>query len=471
MNKLLLTTLALGAAVSSTSAKKTTQPNIIYILADDLGYGDLSCMGQDKFSTPNIDALAKQGMLFTQHYAGCTVSAPSRSTLVTGQHTGFTHIRGNKNAGKGEGQVAIPKDRYTIFNLFKDNGYTIGTFGKWGLGAPNSEGSPKNMGVDTFFGYNCQALAHDYYPPYLWENDKKFILKGNENNQETQYAAYLIHDRAKEFIKENKDKPFFMYYATTLPHAELRLPDEEIKPFENKFLPEKTFKGPTKARSGSYASQNRGHAAFAAMVTLLDRQVGEIVATLDELGIADNTLIIFTSDNGPHEEGGADPKYFNSNGPLKGIKRDMYEGGIRVPMIAKWPGKIKASSRTTHISAFWDFLPTASEILNTKVTAEINGISYLPTLMGKPKKQVQHEYLYWEFHERDGRQALRMGKWKAVIYDLAKGGELELYDLSTDIGEENNLADSHPELVKQIKEKLKTARCPNYVFPKLNNLL
>jgi arylsulfatase A len=457
--------LAQGAAFQTV---KENQPNIIFILADDLGYGDLSCYGQKRFKTPNIDRMALEGMLFTQHYAGSTVCAPSRSSLMTGLTTGHTPIRGNKEV-KPEGQWPMPAETFTIAEMLKAAGYVTGGFGKWGLGYPASEGDPNNQGFDEFFGYNCQRLAHNYYPVHLWNNQEKIILKGNSGNKFGEYAPELIHERALQFIDKNKDKPFFLYYPTTIPHAELLLPDKYMKAFRGKLLPEKNFKGAnsgdTGFRDGTYGTQPEVHAAFAAMVTLLDKQVGEIVGKLKELGLEKNTIIIFSSDNGPHQEGGADPDYFDSNGPLKGYKRDLYEGGIREPMIAWWPGKIKAKSTSNLISAFWDVMPTLAELAGIKTPENIDGISFLSTLLGK-EDQKKHESMYWEFHELGGRQAIRKGNLKLVRYQVLDSSKTttELYDLSADIAEKNNIAKQYPEIVADLIKLLAQSRTQSDVF-------
>ncbi|MEN8116794.1 MAG: arylsulfatase [Bacteroidota bacterium] len=444
------------------------KPNIVYILADDLGYGDLSCYGQTHFQTPNLDKMATEGMLFTQHYAGTTVCAPSRSSLMTGQHTGHTPIRGNKG-WEPEGQWPLPAEALTMAEILKEAGYTTGAFGKWGLGFIETEGDPNKQGFDEFYGYNCQSLAHNYYPGHLWDNHEKVELTENSGDKFEVYAPHLIHERALQFIKKNKDKPFFLYYPSTIPHAELLIPEENLAEFHGKFPPEKEYKGAEpgdkKFREGPYGTQPESHAAFAAMVTLLDKQVGEVLAKLKELGLDKNTLVIFTSDNGPHLEGGADPDYFNSNGPLKGYKRDLYEGGIREPMIAWWPEKIEAGSKSNHISAFWDVMPTVAELAGVKAPDNIDGISFLPSLL-KVKGQKEHKYLYWEFHERGGRKALRKGDWKLVRYNVKKVGETttELYNLANDIGEENNVADKHPEIVSELMELMNSARTESEVF-------
>ena len=452
-------------------ASAQTRPNIIYILADDLGYGDPGCYGQKKFSTPNIDRLAEEGIRFTQHYAGCTVCAPSRSSLMTGLHTGHTPIRGNREIVP-EGQQPIPEGFVTLGELMKKAGYNTGAFGKWGLGAPGTPGDPNNRGFDEFFGFNCQRLAHNYYPYYLWHNHEKIILEGNQGKGREQYAPRLIHQKALEFIRKNNPastgKPFFVYYPTTIPHAELFAPEKFITPFRNKFLPEKKFSGVDDGpqyKLGPYGSQPEAHAAFAGMVTCLDDQVGELISLLKELNLDRNTLVIFSSDNGPHLEGGADPDYFNSNGPFRGYKRDVYEGGIREPMIAWWPGTITGGRTTDLLSAFWDVMPTLLDLAGVVPPAGIDGISMLPTLLGK-STQKKHDYLYWEFHEQKGKQAVRAGKWKAVRLNLADKDNCttELYDLEKDPGEEKNLAGQYPSIVKKMTGIMNAAHKPNDVF-------
>jgi len=336
------------------------------------------------------------------------------------------------------------------------------------LGFPGSEGDANNQGFDEFYGYNCQRLAHSYYPYHLWHNQEKIILEGNKGFQHNQYAPFLIHDEALKFMEINKDKPFFMYYASALPHAELLLPQENIDEFKGKFLPEKSYKGKDsgeKYKAGGYRSQENGHAAFAAMVTLLDKQVGDIVAKLDELGLTENTIVVFTSDNGPHKAAGADPKYFNSNGPWRGGKQDLYEGGIHVPMIAKWPAKIKTGSSTNHISAFWDVMPTIAEIIDAEKPKNIDGISFLPSLLNSGV-QKKHEYLYWEFHDKGGRIAIRKDNWKAVRNNVLKNPnkKIELYDLSKDPSETINIAEEFPEVVAELAQIMIEARTPSEAF-------
>lgn len=445
--------------------KEIKLPNIVYILADDLGYGDLSFTGQKKFSTPNIDKLAREGMFFLQHYSGATVCAPSRSALLTGQHTGHTPIRGNKEV-LPEGQWPMPKGTFTLAQMLQEKGYATGAFGKWGLGYPGSEGEPLNQGFDTFYGYNCQRLGHHYYPYHLWDNTTKVMLNGNKGYKKEEYAPNLIHEKAISFMEKHKNQPFFMYYPSVIPHAELAAPKKYIDMFLGKLEPEKSFEGRDSGeeyRNGDYESQENTHAAFAAMVTLLDNQVGDIVSKLKELGLEENTLIIFTSDNGPHIEGGADPDYFNSNGIYRGYKRDLYEGGIHVPMIAKWKGVIKENTTTNHVSAFWDVLPTLGEIVEAKIERDLDGISFLPTLKSE-EVQEQHNHLYWEFHEKGGRQAIRKGKWKLVRYNVKKNGDYELYNLEEDPGETNNLASNMKNKVVELVKILEESRTPSSIY-------
>ncbi len=469
MNNRILLAFCSTALISScsTESPKERLPNIVYILADDLGYGDLGCYGQEKFSTPNIDKLASQGMLFTQHYAGCTVCAPSRSSLMTGLHSGHTPIRGNKHWNP-EGNWPLPAESYTIAEMLKTRGYTCGAFGKWGLGYIDTEGDPNAQGFDEFFGYNCQTLAHNYFPDHLWHNHQMLHLSENDSGKTGAYSPDLVQKAALEFIELNRDRPFFLFYPTTIPHAELYAKEEYMEKFRGKFNPEKSYSGndsgPT-FRKGPYGSQAECHAAFAAMVTELDDYLGEILGKLKELDLENNTIVVFTSDNGPHMEAGGDPDFFNSNGALRGYKRDLYEGGIRIPMLVKWPGKIKAGSVSNHISAFWDILPSFAEITGAEPARDIDGVSFLPELTGK--KQKEHEYLYWEFHEQGGRIALRMDKWKVVKNDINNPvqGKTELYDLSQDIGETNNIAGDNPEIVKKMEEIMIQAHNPSEIFP------
>ncbi|MBU3026136.1 MULTISPECIES: arylsulfatase [Zobellia] len=471
--------LSLGACkeetktVTTTTANTQQKPNIIYILADDLGYGDLSSYGQKKFETPRIDELAQRGMKFTQHYSGAPVCAPARSSLMTGQHTGHTPIRGNMEL-EGEGQTPLPGNSVTIAEMLKKAGYITGAFGKWGLGFIGTEGDPVAQGFDEFYGYNCQRMSHRYYPTHLWHNEEKVLLEGNDWTKTETYAPDKIQAATLNFIETNKEKPFFAYVPFVLPHAELISPNDSIfdkfkdKYEETPYTAENSYTsdyGPDIVPQ-EYAPQLKPHAAFASMVYRMDVYVGQILDKLDELGIADNTIVMFTSDNGPHAEGGADPEFFNSSGGLKGIKRDLYEGGIRSPFLAVWPNKIKAGSTSDHVSAFWDLMPTLAEITNTDVPASSDGISFLPTLLGK-KDQKQHEYLYWEFSIQNGRKAVRKGDWKGVIYNFNKQpqGPFELYNLADDPEETHNLADQHPEIVTEMKQIMENASEESELFP------
>lgn len=458
-----------GSDTEDPDGADTSPPNIIFILADDLGYGDLSSYGQTRFSTPNIDRLAAGGMRFTQHYSGATVCAPSRSALMTGLHTGHTFIRGNRSV-KPEGQYPLPDSLYTLAESLHEAGYATGGFGKWGLGFPGSEGDPVYQGFDQFYGYNCQRLGHNYYPGHLWNNRDSVVLEGNEGTGTATYAPNLIQQQALAFMDEHADQPFFLYVPTIIPHAELIAPDSVMERYVGTVEEGEAFEGGDPGepgyRTGRYSSQEYPHAAFLAMIDILDRQVGEIITRVHELGIADNTIIVFTSDNGPHQEGGADPDFFDSNGPLRGYKRDLYEGGIRVPLIVSWPGQIAAGTESDHVSAFWDFFPTFADLTGAPAPLATDGISIMPTLLGEGT-QHQHDYLYWEFHELNGRQAVRKGNWKGVRYDVNDPGSqerLELYDLTTDIGETTDVSAAHPEVVTELKEIMHTARTPSEVF-------
>lgn len=461
--------ILLAATVFSLSLfAQSKKPNIVLILADDLGYGDLSIYGQEKFSTPNIDALAKKGMLFTDFYAGAPVCAPSRSALMTGKHTGHTYIRGNKEIVP-EGQEPLAQDIETFAMSLQKAGYLTAAFGKWGLGMVGTTGDPLRKGFDEFYGYNCQRQSHRYYPTHLWENEQRIDLKGNEDLMKTTtYAPDLIHKKSLTFIHNNRDAALFIFIPTVLPHAELIVPEDEIfAKFDGKFE-EKPYQGsPYGPNAGSgYTTQAKPRATFAAMVTRMDEQVGEVVSTLEEEGILDNTIIIITSDNGSHREGGADPDFFKSSGPFRGNKRDVYEGGVRTPFIVYWPAKVKANSTSNHIGAFWDIAPTLLEIAHAKPLKKTDGISFLPTLLGK-KGQKEHDYLYWEFHEQGGKQGLRIGDYKAIRLN-AKGNpnaEIAIYHLPTDIAEQNNIADKHPELVEKAKKIMAEARTESEIFP------
>ncbi|MCK9507642.1 MAG: arylsulfatase [Pigmentiphaga sp.] len=428
-------------------------PNIIYILADDLGIGDLGCYGQKKIMTPAIDQLAENGMRFTQHYSGSTVSAPSRCALLTGKHTGHTYIRGNKGYKHTDGysyDLPLADEELTVGEILKQKDYATACIGKWGLGGPDSEGRPNNQGFDYFFGYLGQGNAHHYYPEQLFENNTAIKL-----NKKI-YSHDLIAEKAMNFINNNAERPFFLYFSITLPHAELVVPEADRLGYTDKF-PETPFLG-----RGSYGSQEQPHATYAAMVTKIDRNVAQIVNILKEKGIYDNTIIIFTSDNGVHHEGGHDPDFFNSNGPFRGYKRDLYEGGIRTPFIVSWPSRIAKGSISYHISAFWDFLPTVCDIIEETPPADTDGISFLPELTGKGK-QKQHQSLYFEFHEGGGKQAILKDGWKLIRLQVnnPQKTKLELYNYFNDPGEVANVAKQYPDRVKELQVLMDAQRTSN----------
>ncbi len=443
-----------GLASCSEGRNEEKPVNVVFILADDLGYGDVGCYGQQIIHTPNIDKMASEGLLFTQAYSGCPVSAPSRCSLMTGLNTAHTQVRGNKEI-LPEGQQPMEEGTYTIAKLMQSAGYSTGMFGKWGLGYPGSVSVPNTMGFDEFFGYNCQRQSHTYYPDHLWHNGDTIYFPENANNARKTYSLDIIHRHALDFIKENKDKPFFAMLTYTLPHAELNLPHDSIyDQYKDKFK-EIQYIGKFDNQYGGYNTSEKPYASYAAMVSRLDKYVGDVLDELKALGIEKNTLVIFTSDNGPHAEGGANPEFFNSAGPLRGIKRDVYEGGIRVPFIAWMPGSIDKNKRTDQVCAFWDILPTLADLTGTDLPVETDGISILPTLQGKGKKQQpQHDYLYWAFNEGIEREALRIGDMKLVRQNIEGATQTELFDLSKDISEKNNLANEQPETVGMFVAKM-----------------
>ena len=450
-------------AIQTTSAERGKKPNIVYILADDLGYAELGCYGQKKIKTPNIDNLATEGMKFTQHYSGNPVCAPSRCALMTGLHTGHTQVRGNKQVGGKEGWVLgstiggqwpIKADTVTVAKILKEAGYTTGAFGKWGLGIAGTTGDPNKQGFDRFYGYICQRQAHTYYPNHLWSDGKVEWIEANKGGKEQAYSHDLIAAEALKFIRANKDRPFFLYVPFTIPHVALQVPEDSLAEYRGKWL------DPPYTGDKGYFPHPNPRACYAGMVTRMDRDVGRIMALIKELALDDNTLVIFTSDNGPTFNGGSDSAFFESAKPLRGLKASVYEGGIRVPYIARWPGRIKAAGTNNHISAFWDFLPTCCELIGQDPPQDIDGISMMPTLLGQDRKQKKHEYLYWELR---GQQAIRMGKWKALR--LKPGRKIELYDLDSDIAELKDLADEHPEIVAEMAEIFRTGRTKSEVFP------
>ena len=456
--------LALSCCTGTTqTAQQKKKTNIVYILADDLGYAELGCYGQKKIKTPNIDKIAAEGMRFTQHYSGNPVCAPSRCALMTGLHTGHTQVRGNKQVGGDEGWVLgstiggqwpIKADTVTVAKILKEAGYITGAFGKWGLGRVGTTGDPNKQGFDHFYGYICQRQAHTFYPNHLWRDGQIEWLEANKDGKEQVYSHDLIAQEALNFIRANKDRPFFLYVPFTIPHVALQVPEDSLAEYRGKW-PDPPYTG-----DKGYFPHPSPRACYAGMVTRMDRDVGRIMALLKELGLDENTLVIFTSDNGPTFNGGSDSAFFESAKPLRCLKGSVYEGGIRVPYIARWPGKIKAASTNNHISAFWDFLPTCCELIGENPPQDIDGISMLPTLLGQDQRQKKHEYLYWELR---GQQAIRMGKWKALR--LKPGRKIELYDLDGDIAESKDSADEHPEIIAEMAEIFRTGRTESEVFP------
>lgn len=485
-------------ALSALAAGAQSKPNIIYIMCDDMGWGDLGCYGQQLIATPNLDRMAAEGMRFTQAYAGSPVSAPSRASFMTGQHTGHTHVRGNKEYWPGSGSVTYGKntdyarvgqepyatDHVIIPEIMKQEGYTTGMFGKWAGGHEGSASTPDKRGIDEYYGYVCQFQAHLYYPNFLNEYSRsagdtevrRVVLEDNIDHpmhgdgykNRKQYTADLIHQKAMAWLdKQTADQPFLGIFTYTLPHAELAQPEDSILlAYKGKFCQEKTYGGDASSR---YNPTQYGHAEFAAMITRLDVQVGEILAKLKEKGLDENTIVIFTSDNGPHEEGGADPAFFNRDGVLKGTKRSTHEGGIRVPFIVRWPGTVPAGVVSDHQLAFYDLMPTFCDLAGVEdyvskysnpdlANDYFDGISFLPTLTGKGE-QEKHDFLYWEFHETN-MMGLRMGNWKLVV----KNGACSLYDLATDVHEDTNVASKYPDIVNKMKEIIRREHTDSQLF-------
>lgn len=487
--------------------EKPAKPNIVYILADDLGYGEVGYQGQEKIHTPNMDALAASGMIFTNHYSGAPVCAPARCSLLTGKHGGHAYVRGNDEwTERGdvwdyakvaadpylEGQRPLPANTLTLGKILQDAGYKTGIIGKWGLGGPMTEAIPTKLGFDYFYGFNCQRQAHNLYPPHLWENEEKVTLRnpivapntkldeGADPNDSVSYEKYnqqdfaptLMHEKALKFIEENKEEPFFLYYASPLPHVPLQAPKNQVDIYRNELGSEEPYLG-----NQGYFPNQFPHATYAAMISLLDQQIGEVVAKLKELGLKENTIIIVTSDNGPTYTGGVDFDYFESSKPFTNgygrTKGFVYEGGIRIPMTVNWPGKIQAGSETDRISAFYDVMPTLCELVGAPVPTDADGVSFLPTLLGK--RQEDPNYLFWEFAGYDGQQAVRMGKWKGIRMNIKKEKPLriQLFDLSTDLLEQNDVSKDHPDIVKQIEEIMikehETAELESFRMQALDN--
>jgi arylsulfatase A-like enzyme len=459
------------------------QPNIVLIVADDLGYGELGSYGQQKIRTPNLDRMAVEGMRFTQHYSGSPVCAPSRCVLLTGMHTGHAYIRGNDEmAYRGdvwhdlslEGQRPLLPNTTTIATLLQEAGYVTGAMGKWGLGGPGSTGEPNRQGFDYWYGYLGQRLAHNYYPVHLWRNTEKRELDNEyfhphqrlpatadpddpasyEPYSGKQYSMDLIVEEALGFIRRHQDRPFFLYLPFTIPHVSLQVPAESVEEYAGAF-PDTPYPG-----DRGYTPHRTPRAAYAAMITRMDGEIGRIMSLIAELGLDQDTIVLFTSDNGPTFNGGTDSEFFESAGPLRGLKQDLYEGGIRVPLIARWPGRVAAGTVNDHVSSFWDYLPTLTALAGATTPSGIDGVSLLPTLEGRPEAQRRHEHLYWEY---SGAQAVRLGDWKAVRSRLDV--EIELYDLSGDIAEQHDVASQHPDIVQRIEEIMQSDRTESELFP------
>jgi arylsulfatase len=439
------------------------KPNIVFILGDDLGYAELGCYGQEKIKTPNIDRLAGEGIRFTQNYSGSPVCAPSRCVLLTGLHSGHAFIRDNHEI-KPEGQLPLPAGTVTLAKLLKEEGYATAAVGKWGLGYPGSEGVPDKQGFDLFFGYNCQRQAHNYYPKYLWKNDRKIELEGNDAGLTgKQYAPDLFEAEALDFIRSHQDGPFFLHFVTTVPHLALQVPEDSLEEYKGK------WDDPPYDGKNGYLPQKHPRAAYAAMVTRMDRSVGRIMALLNQLGLDRDTIVMVSSDNGStYKIGGYDPDFFKGTGPFRSNKGSLYEGGIRVPLIVRWTGRIKPGRTTDHIAALQDVLPTLLEAAGAvrRIPAGIDGLSYLPTLLGTGR-QPEHEYLYMEFPAYGGQQMVRFSNWKGVGQGLLQNPDapIELYDLAGDVGEKIDLAPKNPELVEGIRRIMKSARHPSKEFP------
>jgi arylsulfatase A-like enzyme len=423
-----------------------SRPNVIFILTDDLGYGDLGCYGQARIRTPCVDRLAAEGTRFTQCYAGTAVCAPSRCSLMTGKDTGHSTIRGNR-ANRQNPETPLTADEIAIPEIFKAAGCPTALLGKWGVGENGSTGAPNRKGVDYFLGYLTQTAAHDYYPPFIWRNEAKLPLPENEGGKKGIYTHDLFMREALNYVRTNAQKPFFLFLSVTIPHA-----NNEERPNGIQVPDDAPYSG----ESWPQTEKN-----YAAMITRMDRGVGQLLDLLKELKLDDRTLVIFTSDNGPHSEGGHKAEFFNSSGALRGIKRDLYEGGIRVPLIVRWPERVKAAAVSDQVVAFWDFLPTFAALMGRPAPSGIDGISVLPAFL--ENKPVPHPPLYWEFHEGGFARAVRSGNWKGVSLDPEK--PLELYDLAADVSEQHDVAAAHPDVVREIETIMKREHVPNPIWP------
>ena len=467
-----LTTLLFCHGVLMASGNERP-PNVVFFYADDLGYGELGCYGQRIIKTPNIDRIAREGMRFTQHYSAQTVCAPARCSLMTGKHQGHAFIRNNGNPKERirqnnsdpyyfPGQNPIPENEVTIAELLKEKGYATAAIGKWGLGFEGSSGAPNKQGFDLFYGFNCQRHAHNHYPRFLVRNGEIEKLPGNDRSATGEtYSQDLFIEQAKSFIKDNRSNPFFLYLPFAIPHLAIQVPNESMEPYDG-IIKEEQY------QHRGYIKHPRPRAGYAAMISYMDRGIGEIMALINEMGLDENTIVIFSSDNGPapNRLGGTDSAYFKSALSFKGRKGSLYEGGIRVPLVVRWPGKIDANVTSDLICAGWDFLPTICKLVDAKIPAGIDGISFAPTLLGNENDQQKHKYLYWEFPGYGGQQAIRMGKWKAVRQQLHKNpnAPVELYDLDSDGGETKNVAGQHPDVVAELKRLMAQAREPSELF-------
>jgi arylsulfatase A-like enzyme len=461
-----------------------SKPNIVFILADDLGYAEVGCYGQTKIRTPNIDRLAAEGMRFTQAYSGSPVCAPSRCTLLTGKHTGHAFIRGNKEVTRsnpeGEGQLPLPAGTVTVATLLKQRGYATACVGKWGLGGPQTSGHPNQQGFDFFFGHLCQRMAHNHYSTHLWRNGEKFPLNNpafaahqkfpiNADPRDPQaFANYAGKEFAQDvmvrealaWMRAHREQPFFLYVAFPIPHAALQVPEDSLAEYRDQF-------GDTPYLGGKgYLPHRQPRAAYAAMITRMDRYVGELMALLKELGLDERTLVFFSSDNGPTFNGGTDSAFFESAGRFRGLKMDVYEGGIRVPFIARWSGRVKAGSVSEQPVIFYDLLPTLAEVAGTRPPRGSDGLSILPTLLGK-RGQKQHDFFIWEYPEKGGQIAVRQRDWKAVRQKMLtkNPGAIELYDLARDPEEKHDLAAAHLEIVRRLSRIMEREHSPSPDFP------
>ena len=471
---------ALVLSVNTSQAqKKNTHPNIIYIYADDMGYGDAGCYGQKYIKTPNIDRMAYEGIRFTQHYSGAPVSAPARCSLLTGKNTGHTYVRNNRDDITAFKTGELPEGEETIAGMLKKSGYATAVIGKWGLGRIESSGNPNKQGFDFFYGYADQTHAHNHFPTFLWRNGEQEFLENDvpsvhpkyERDQEidaqteykkymgSQYSLDLMTDEAMKFIDKNRKTPFFLYIPYIIPHKALQVPNESMKIYDGVFDEE-----PYDGRNG-YTPHPKPLSAYAAMITRMDQKIGIILDYVKKLGIDENTIVMFSSDNGPAGGGGLDARFFNSSGGLRGMKGQLYEGGIREPFVVRWPGKIKAGVTSNHISAQYDLMATLAELTDQNIT-DTDGISFLPTLLGQTNKQRQHDYLYWEFSSGGGQLAVRMGKWKGMRTGVSRNPDAkwEIYDLDSDKAETKNIADEHPELIVKFDE-IVNKRTPSYYAP------